>query len=59
MAAESVGKQKDAPLYPFFQQILQRKGEQLQLLPRQENWRSSSGICFAKKNRTNRMIRQK
>jgi len=26
MAAESVGKQKDAPLYPFFQRILQRKG---------------------------------
>jgi transposase len=26
MAAESVGKQKDAPLYPFFQRILHRKG---------------------------------
>jgi transposase len=25
-AAESVGKQKDAPLYPFFQRILHRKG---------------------------------
>jgi hypothetical protein len=25
MAAESVGKQKNAPLYPFFQRILQRK----------------------------------
>jgi len=25
-AAESVGKQKDAPLYPFFQRILQKKG---------------------------------
>jgi hypothetical protein len=25
-AAESVGKQKDAPLYPFFQRIMQRKG---------------------------------
>jgi len=26
LAAESVGKQKNAPLYPFFQRILQRKG---------------------------------
>jgi len=26
LAAESVGKQKDAPLYPFFQRILLRKG---------------------------------
>ena len=26
LAAESVGKQKDAPLYPFFQRILHRKG---------------------------------
>jgi hypothetical protein len=26
MAAESVGKQKNAPLYPFFQRILHRKG---------------------------------
>jgi transposase len=25
-AAESIGKQKDAPLYPFFQRILYRKG---------------------------------
>ena len=25
-AAESIGKQKDAPLYPFFQRILIRKG---------------------------------
>ena len=25
-AAESIGKQKDAPLYPFFQRILHRKG---------------------------------
>jgi len=25
-AAESIGKQKDAPLYPFFQRIMYRKG---------------------------------
>jgi transposase len=33
MAAESVGKQKNAPLYPFFQRILHR----WESLPRQEN----------------------
>jgi len=26
-AADSIGKQKDAPLYPFFQRILHRKGQ--------------------------------
>jgi hypothetical protein len=31
-AAESVGKQKDAPLYPFFQRILHRKGRAAEII---------------------------